>query len=96
MLRAGLWQQGGESDTFQRGLAKTQPSAHRVPPPVPVLVFAADAQALPAHSHHKDEAAVGDKESHEGAPLARHVEEQPVGGVQLHLQGEVGPAGTGG
>lgn len=68
--------------------------AHRVPPPVTVLVLAADAQPAPAHVHQEDKAPVGDKESHGGAPLARHVEEQPTGGVQLHLQGEMGPAGT--
>lgn len=68
--------------------------AHRVPPPVAVLVLAADAQPAPAHVHQEDKAPVGDKESHGGAPLACHVEEQPTGGVQLHLQGEMGPAGT--
>lgn len=66
-----------------------------MPPPVTVFVFAAEAQPAPAHVHQEDKAAIGDKESHGGAPLARHVEQQPTGGVQLHLQGEMGPAGTG-
>lgn len=69
--------------------------AHRVPPPVTVLVLAADAQPAPADVHQENKAPVGHKESHGGALLARHVEQQPTGGLQLHLQGEMGPAGTG-
>lgn len=69
--------------------------AHRVPPAVTVLVPAAEAQPAPAELHQENEAPAGHKESHGGAPLARHVEQQPTGGVQLHLQGEMGPAGTG-
>jgi len=60
-----------------------------------VLFFAANAQPAPTDVHQEDEAPIGDKESHGGASLAHHVEEQPVGGVQPHLQGEMGPAGTG-
>lgn len=79
---------------FREVLPSPRP-AHRVPPSVTVLVLAAEPQPAPADIHQEDKAPVGDEESHGGALLALHVEEQPTGGVQLHLQGEMGPAGTG-
>lgn len=83
-----------KSKVAPRGLAEPQCSAHRVPPLVTVLFFAANSQPPPTDGHQEDEAPVGDKESHEGASLPRHVEEQPIRRVQPHLQGEMEPVGT--